>query len=208
MENRSAPLQIHRNYSGFTITEVAVAMFLMGVIAVVALPKILNSQEDRQADALVRDSFTTIGEMYIARKTNPDYADEDIDTLSNIGGNTFARFLYSHINYLTATDPTAVAGTDYCTVPSDYFVLPMNVTIRSLCDDDTTVPKTLNVTVWVPKNNPMDTIVVNNGINGVEYVLTIPEGEDRYTTDYGFTGVVASCHLDVDPILRIVDSCP
>lgn len=198
-------MQHNRSHrAGFTLTEIATALFLMGIVAIFVVPKLMHPQEDRQANALIRDSFTTIGEMYLSRKTNPNYPAEDIGGSER---NTFGQYLFGHINYHKVIDPATPIGADaYCTTADNYFVLPLDVTIRKICDDNTTTPHTLKVTVQVPKlNGPIS----RDGQKWVEYTLVIPEDEERYTTLYGFTGINTDCNPDVDPILKTVETqCP
>ncbi len=166
--------------------EVLIGLFLMGIVAIFALPKLFNTNQDMRVTNLMRESFATLGDMYIMRKSDMDYPPE------NIGGGepaTFGNYLYRHLNYLSAINPATVSN--YCT-PNNYFVLPMGATVRSICETATN----LQVRVRVPA-----------GETTVEYVMVMPEGQDRYTTLYGVTGNAGDCG-NADVIFNVTNQCP
>jgi prepilin-type N-terminal cleavage/methylation domain-containing protein len=180
--------------AGFTLTEVLVTMILMGVIALFALPKLVLPKEDRHGDAMIRDSFTLIGEAYLARKRDSELPAEQIGTLER---ELFGRYLYSHLNYTEALNPNDVD--DYCE-EADYFKLPMGVVVRQICDipQNMSDPARLEVTLHVPTWNNTETETVT---------VVIPKDTNRYMTPHGSNATINPC-THTDEVMKVVDECP
>lgn len=56
---------------GFTLTEVLIALALVGVVAAMVVPKILGSQTQSAGRAMVREAYVTVGELCLARQAEP-----------------------------------------------------------------------------------------------------------------------------------------
>lgn len=182
---------------GFTLTELKIALAILGLIALLVLPKVVGTKEDKRTSALVRESFTTIGEAFLARKLNQDYTPHP-DDATGIGTSeraVFGQYLYKHLNYTQAVNPASVAN--YCTAnAAGYFVLPLGTKITQICDVTTTTPYTLQVSVQIPKKDGTTS----------DYTLFFPKGEDRYTTAYGFNTANVCTYTDV--VLGFTTACP
>ncbi len=198
---------------GFTVVEIVTTLVLMSTFAIFVMPKLVRPREDRVASALVRETVTTIGQMYLTRKRDLSYPAEAIGTTEHIN---FARYLYDHLNYRAAIPPDNAGNTGpaqvdtYCTTPNpDYFVLTFDARIMSICDVPTTgsgEPDKLEITLRIPiKNNTATT----------EVVMVIPEGDERFTTRLGFArdyglSTTGLCDNYIDPYLKVIDTslCP
>ncbi len=189
----------------------------MSLVAMFAIPKIFYTNNNAQRDAIIRDSFATIGELYIQRISDPDQPEAD---LSNGERLNFAQYLYTHLSFTEAIDPStlgAQAGfgcldgtaTDTGANPPAYFTLPMGVTIRNICN--------LNMTAFVPGERIMMVRVrvpLNTG-GFTEYRLVVPSqgalntASERYTTLHAYAPTmpaIGGC-TPADGILNTDPAC-
>ncbi len=205
--------------SGFSLTEVLIALGLMSLVALFAIPKIFYTNNNAQRDAIIRDSFASIGELYIQRLSDPDQPEADLSDGERLN---FAQYLYTHLSFTEAIDPStlgAQAGfgcldgtaTDTWANPPAYFTLPMGVTIRNICN--------LNMTAFVPGTQALMVRVrvpLNTG-GFTEYRLITPSAlgatptspEERYTTLHAFAPtmpVIGGC-TPADAILQTDPAC-
>lgn len=183
---------------GFTITELTVALIVTGLLAVIAMPKIKAVRDEGAAKSLVRESFQTVGDAYMARMKDPDYPPAPASVpINGAEISTFANYLYTHTNYLSAMDPAGITDADYCGFPQDYFVMPLGWKIRQICADTVSTPRRLLLTVFVPRQG-----------NDITYTVVIPEGGKRYTTRYGYNPAITTTCTDADKLLNITSACP
>jgi len=139
----------------------------------------------------VRESFALVGEMFLSRKTNPNYP--PVDPANDRG--QFGQYMADHLNYIAKFTPVA----DYC-VANNYFILHNGITIRQICDGN---GGTVNAT------NMVVVIQVPTSRSGVTqtYTMVLPKNIDRYTTLYGFTGT-AGDWTQADQVLNIAATQP
>lgn len=168
---------------GFTLTEIALALLLLGIIASFTIPQLLTMSSGTQRQQLSKNMFTVIGEAHLARRSATDQfpLTWDVNEQRN-----FARYLYTHLNYVNAIDPTPLAAADFCNTPANYFTLANNIRIRQICfDNPDTTPNTLRVVFVVPQ--------VANPTADTTFEVYLPQAQERYTTKYGFTGTAGDC---------------
>lgn len=197
--------------SGFTIAEIMCVMLMLGTICLLMLPKVLFPQEDRKAAALIRESYTIVGELYNAYKSDPVISGE-IAGLDD-SDNGFIDFMRSHLNILASSDysdlHTPPSG---CRQPPN-FLLPSGVLISSICkmEDDN-----LEVKIIVPLKPTADLYKLTEGRYSTEdldrnemlvYTMILVKDTDRYTTKYSLTGNTEDCTL-ADTVLHIIEQCP
>lgn len=180
-----------RSQSGFTLAEVLISMVLIGVVVSFSVPKILQSFSAMETEDAVKEAFVSVGEAYLLRKEmSNQVGDEDI------GGSertTFRDFLDSHLNALevdSSGDPAVLNATGH-------YILHRGVLVTRIQDDASTTPDTLQVSMVATRPDG----------SALNFQVYIPEGEERYTTKYGFTGNNADC-TTADVYLNIVTACP
>jgi prepilin-type N-terminal cleavage/methylation domain-containing protein len=197
---------VWQKHHGLTLTELKIALVILGLLALFAIPKIKTIRDDKQANALIRESYATIGSAYLTRLQDPDYpalaGAEDIGGAN--AGYTFAQYLYAHLNYTGAINPATVTAAQYCSTDDNYFVLPLGVTVREICSDASTNPPSLRVKLQIP---------INGGASTTQYQMVMPQGQERFTTLFGFnttnSGIPdpASCTY-ADTVLKMTSVCP
>ena len=168
---------------GFTLTEIALALLLLGIIASFTVPKLLTMSSGTQRQQLSKNMFTVIGEAHLARRSATDQYPLTWNTVEQ---RRFAQYLYTHLNYVNAIDPASIgADATFCTTPQNYFTMANNIRIRTICYDGTTSPRVLRLLFLVPS-------VANPAIDS-SFEVYLPEAQERYTTKYGFTGTAGDC---------------
>ncbi len=206
--------------TGFSLMEIMFTAVLVGIVTMFMMPHVLFPNRDEQGDALIRESFTTLGDMYLARVTNPNYADPT-STSGNtnpeeIGGSnanaTFAQFIYAHLHYSTAMAPSGITADTYCNTTQNYFTFPLGTAITNICSCPAAGGGTqTNCKSFNGANAGIDTMQVTvtvptrNGQSSETYTLVIPENENRYTTLRGFDSTQACTYTD--KLLHIDTTC-
>ena len=119
--------------SGFTLAELLVSLAILGVIATFAIPKVLNSQQDRKYNAIAKEAAGALAEMHGLYNLN-----------SSITTATRPHDLLVYLNYVgTQTsgvlDDKPGTGTRTCTAGSPCYLLANGAAIRpTTCSFDGT----------------------------------------------------------------------
>lgn len=184
MRNAAGLMRHTAKQSGFTLTEIALALLLLGIIATFTIPTLMTLSSGTQRQQLSKNMFTVIGEAHLARRTATDQFPL---TWSTAEQRSFAQYLYTHLNYVNAIDPASVAlDSTFCGTAQNYFTLSNNIRIRQICyDNPDTTPNTLRVVFEVPQ--------VADPNTSTTFEVYLPENQDRYTTKFGFTGTTGDC---------------
>jgi len=88
--------------SGFTLSELLIALVILGVIATFTIPKVLTSQQDGKYKAMAKETIATVSQAFDVHRLN-----------GNLSGTTKSKDLMQHMNYVkldTATTVDRVVG--------------------------------------------------------------------------------------------------
>lgn len=185
--------------TGYSLVEFLMAIVLIGILAAFMVPKVLYKNDNSQSTIQIKETFTTVGEAYLAYKKDLTYGDSNL--ADGEEGVRFAQYLYDHLNYTDAIDPATVVdpGNTYCSFFNQYFVLPNGAQLTQFCNSSNP-PRKMWVQVWIEKPKPTSFYVYF-----VEDADGNGESQDRYTTAYG---VDQQFCVYADEVLNIVDECP
>lgn len=86
MRDVSHPL---RRASGFTLSELLITLWILGVIATYTIPKVLSAQQDRRINAIAKEAFGTISQARMRH-----------EAAGLLNSNTNARDLTPYLNYV------------------------------------------------------------------------------------------------------------
>lgn len=189
--------------TGFTLTECLVTFAILGLIAALIIPKLLNSGGDRANEAVVKEIVTNTGELFFKRQAD--------STVARVNWNADEAAVFS--NYiLTHMNGTPSAGG---TFPIQFASGSQILSVRN-----STVPmagggnvKAVIVRATVPKiSRAFDIVIVGSPVAGG--VATDRNFvSNRYTTKYGVTGETNDINKEVDRILKtgpenVIDAAP
>lgn len=93
---------------GFTLAELLIALAILGVIATFTIPKVLQSQQDTRAKAIVKEAFAAVSASYQAYSVNiaPSASTRMADLTQYLN--------YVKVDTTTTVDFAACAGTTSC----------------------------------------------------------------------------------------------
>ena len=170
---------------GFTLAEILVAIALIGVLAAIVIPKIINSSTQKNRNAIAKDIFVTVGESFLACQNsgNCNTAGNDWNNspvVNNVGtstpkvSNQFINYLKSHVDItsdLSALPYRLSTGAQMNTFSTPAYTGSLN---RDWLGVDLSIP---------PHKVPNDHFLVVFQRN----TAIVPNAVTRYTTKYGIT---------------------
>jgi prepilin-type N-terminal cleavage/methylation domain-containing protein len=65
----------NKKQTGFTLSEVLIVLAIMGIIAVMLVPKLVNNTANQTGTAVVKDIFHNTGELFLRRQNDPNLPD-------------------------------------------------------------------------------------------------------------------------------------
>ena len=126
--------------SGFTLSEVLLALALLGIVAAFTIPKILQSQADMQRKSVFKDAYDTLGNLIYSGGLSKGYISSGTYASSQA---SFISYILSNINALR-TCPNNSTTEGCWTAPPDIagesgqpgYVTPSGAVVVGLADLD------------------------------------------------------------------------